>query len=75
MYSLIKHIISESTFIRMHIQCLNIDSSTEPDSFGSYIVADFCIHDPYNINKYEPVPEKAHCCMVLLLQQYGFNAS
>jgi hypothetical protein len=50
-------------------------SSTEPGPLESYIVADFCMHTPYNINKYEPVPEETHCCIVLLLQQYGFNAS
>jgi len=52
------------------MQYLNIDNSTE-----TYIVADFCIHKPYNTSKYEILPEEAYCCMVLLLQQFGFNAS
>jgi len=45
-YSLIKYVISEPTIIRTHIQCLSIDSSTEPDPFGSYIVTDFFCTQP-----------------------------
>ena len=36
----------------------------------SYIVKDVCIHNPENINNWEPVTKETHYCMVLL-QQYG----
>ena len=41
------------------------------DPNGSYIVADVCIYNPYNINNYKFLPEEADYCIVLLLQQYG----
>jgi len=34
-------------------------------------VADVCIHNPDNINSCQLVPEEAHYCVVVLLQQYG----
>jgi hypothetical protein len=52
---------------------LNIDNFTERDPAGSQIAADVCIHNPENINIYEPVPEGAHYSLVVLLQQYGLK--
>jgi len=40
---------------------------------GSYNVTDICMHNPENINNCELVPEAAHCCMLLLSQQYGLG--
>ena len=34
-------------------------------------MADVAVHTLDNINNYEPVPEEAGHCMVLLLLQYG----
>jgi len=52
---------------------LNIDNFTGRDPAGSHIVVDVCLHNPENINNYELVPEEAHYCLVLLLQQFGLK--
>jgi hypothetical protein len=52
---------------------LNTDNFSGRDPAGSHIAADVCIHNPENINNYEPVPEEAHYTLLFLLQQYGLK--
>jgi len=43
------------------------------DPCGTYNVTNVCMHNPENMNSCELLPEKAHCCMLLLAQQYGLG--
>jgi hypothetical protein len=45
-------------------------TSPRTDPVEPYIVTDVCIHNPENINNWDCITEKAHYCMVLLLQLY-----
>jgi hypothetical protein len=52
-------------------QWLNIDNYQGRDPFGTYIGRDICTHNTDSINNYDPVSDVVHCCMLLLLEQYG----
>jgi hypothetical protein len=41
------------------------------DHIWSYIVKDVCLHNQENIKHWDGITREAHCCLVLLIQQYG----
>ena len=50
---------------------MDIHKITGRDPKGSCVGTDVCVHSPRSVNSCECVREKAHCCVVLFLQECG----